>query len=173
MKGNLRLTFFPRVPLDSVDHGSDQNAEHGLAAEVDEPHGSGEEPTPLPLEFRDQLHAPQLGGARDGTSWEEGSHHVHGGLPYADPCPDVGDQMMDGRVGLQLGERPHANAARLGDAPQVIALKVDNHRELREVLLAVEEPVALGPVCLRRAAPGDRPLDRARARDGPLGSVIP
>ena len=79
------------------------------------------------------------------------------GLQLAD---DVGHDVHDVRVALDLHQPRHADRARLGDAADVVAAEVDQHDVLGALLLVGEQArgqrfVLLGRVAARHRA-GDR-----------------
>src|SRR5262249_48462035 len=115
--------------------------------------------SPVRLELVDDLHGADFGRAGDRAPREGRADHID--RPRAGPqaALDRGYQVVDLGVALdRLGLRHHDRPIS-ADAPQVVALQVDDHRQLGAVLVAGLELIAQARVLLRGRPPGPRPLD--------------
>ena len=125
------------------------------------PDGAAVGAAPLLLERGDRLHRPHLRRAGQRARREHGADGVERVAVGAQAALDLGHDVHDVRVALDAVEQRHVDAADLGDAADVVAREVDEHRVLGQLLL-VGEQVALElgvarRVVAARPGPGDRP----------------
>src|SRR5207244_8917998 len=100
--------------------------------------------------------------AGDGDRPRVGQERVERVEALAQPALDVVDGVDEPRVHLDLPPPDHTHAARPADPRLVVAVDIGAHRQLRLVLLGVEQPLDLRGVAHRVVAPRDRAGTRAR-----------
>src|SRR5207253_8837323 len=98
------------------------------------------------FELVDDLHRPDLRGARDGAPREGRAEQVVDGSIAAEGAAHRRDELVHGGVALELREVIDRYRPGLTDAPQVAAHEVDDHRKLCAVLAAVEKPFPVGAI---------------------------
>ena len=117
-------------------------------------------PAPDGLQPLDQLHRPDLRGARDAAAGEGGSEQVEGIGVGTEPAGDGRHEVLDGGRPLEPQQPRHADRARLADPAEVVAEHVDDHHVLGLVLRARQQLAGEGAVLLARPASGAGALDR-------------
>ncbi len=81
----------------------------------------------LGLQFIDNLHRPHFRRAGDRAAGKGGAQQVAGVQRHWQAGGDGADQMMDRRERLHHEQLGDPDAARDGDAADVVAHQVDNH----------------------------------------------
>ena len=141
----------------------DRDVECARSAAAEVADRTGVEAAPVRLELVDDLHGADLGGTGDRAAGKDGANHVDRPGAGPDSPFDRGDQMMDLGKRFDLHRVEDHDRAVLADATQVVALQVDDHRQLGAVFgripQLVGEPRVLVGIAAARPGPFDRPRD--------------
>ncbi len=136
-------------------HRSNRQVQLHVAIQTDDADRAAVGAADLRLEFADDLHGPDLGGAGDRSARKGGPQQVDGVRAFAQASDNGGGSMEDGRTGFNLSVVGNANCAVFADTAQIVAFEVDDHVEFGAILLAAPECGAGGPV--RAELAGARP----------------
>src|SRR5215211_117408 len=139
-------------PAVSEDDGPDRHREVGRAAQPEPTDRAGVDAAGGALDLAEDLRGAQLGGACHRSGREAGADGVDGGSVGAEAAADLGDELVDGLVGLDLHHPRHLDAADLTDGAEVVAQEVDDHQVLGPVLLVGGEGGGEGRVFVGRCA---------------------
>ena len=86
------------------------------------------------FESRDDLHRPDLGRAGDRAAGEDRREDVDRAEAVLELGGDGRGHLEDGRIGLDREQFRHLDAARPGDAGEVVAQQIDDHQILGALL---------------------------------------
>ena len=148
------------VPLDQ--HRPDRDVEAAVAAPAEVADRPGVEAPPGRFQLVDDLHGPDLRGPGDRAAGEDRADHVDRPGLRPQPPLDRRDQVMDLGEALDRQRLDDPDRAVPADPAQVVALQVDDHRQLGPVLGARAASSAASrrsssAVCAARPRPLDRP----------------
>src|SRR5205809_1051357 len=136
----------------------DRGVEVAVVAEIAD--GTTVQPAPLTLGGRDQLHRPDLRRAGQGPGRDDRPERAERIEARSEPALDVGDEMQDVAVALDLHVLADRDCPGSSDPPEVVPPEVDQHDVLRPLLrVALEllgEDLVLSLVRAPRPRPGDR-----------------
>src|SRR5436305_227359 len=143
------------------DDGADRDREVGGAAEGEPADRARVDAAGGALELVEDLGRPHLRRTRHRARWEAGADGVEARGAGAEAAADLGDELMDGLVGLHRHHLRHLDRAHLANRSEVVAQEVDDHQVLRPVLLVGGEGEGEGGVFGGSCTAARGSLDRA------------
>ncbi len=149
-------------PTVAADDGADRDVERHVAVKPEVADGARVNAAPRALQLGDDLHRANLGRARDRAAGKRREDRVDGIRSGSEFAGNFGDGVPDGRVLLQRAQLVDTHGAGPADAPEVVALQIDDHQELGPVFFALQKLLGQRGV-LRLGEPArTRSLDRSR-----------
>lgn len=97
--------------------------------------------SPVGLQLGDQLHGSYFGGPRDASARQQDPQQFLPADAVAHSGLDGGLAMVNRGMRHDVRRLRHPNASRLREAPQVIALDIDDHGKFRSLFFARVELV--------------------------------
>src|SRR3569833_3637068 len=151
-------------------HRTDQKVEVHRAVAVEIAEGAGLRAAPHALEVGNDLHAAEFRDASDGTPRKYRAHRFYRRYVRAQLPTDIRNDMVYVSVGLNGHQLIHMDRAGLANAPEIVALQVDEHDVLRTLFGVRGESRHFGYIVLGPATPGPGPRDGPRINPPSLDS---